>query len=283
MRRNTMSLGFPPFTKAVKWLLLINTGIYVLFLILGVIAPRLGNDLTYAGSLIPAAVMHGWVFQLVTYSFLHVGLFHLLFNMLALWMFGAEFESNWGSKQFLEFYFFCVIGAALTTIAVAYTSALGVTPGTPTAGSSGGIYGILLAYGVLYGDREIYMFPLPFSMKARYMVAIWIFIALVGALNGAAGRGQGVAYFAHLGGALFGWIYIKFLPRRGVQAGFSEGYFGIRNRYYRWKRKQAAKKFEVYMRQHDHTEYFDERGNYRGPGAQESGKKNGESKSGWVN
>ena len=114
MRNRTMSLGFPPFTKAVKWLVLINTGVYLLMLVLGVIAPRLGNSLTIAGSLIPGAVMHGWVFQLVTYAFLHLGLFHLLFNMLALWMFGSEFESGWGTKQFLEFYFFCVIGAALT-------------------------------------------------------------------------------------------------------------------------------------------------------------------------
>jgi len=283
MRNRTMSLGFPPFTKAVKWLVLINTGVYLLMLVLGVIAPRLGNSLTIAGSLIPGAVMHGWVFQLVTYAFLHLGLFHLLFNMLALWMFGSEFESGWGTKQFLEFYFFCVIGAALTTIAVAYSGVLGVTPLTPTIGSSGGIYGILLAYGVLYGDREILMFPLPFTMKARYMVAIWIFIALVGALNGAAGKGQGVAYFAHLGGALFGWIYIKFMPRRGVQAFFSEMYFGTRNRYYRYKRKQAAKKFEVYMRKHDRADYFDEYGNYRGPGVPDRDKKNGESKSGWVN
>jgi len=283
MHRRTMSLGFPPFTKAVKWLLIINTGVFLLMKVLGAVAPRIGYDLTIAGSLIPAAVMHGWVFQLVTYSFLHLGLLHLLFNMLALWMFGAEFESAWGTKQFLEFYFFCVIGAALTTIAVAYSGVLGVTPAMPTVGSSGGIYGILLAYGVLYGDREIFMFPLPFSMKAKYMVAIWIFIALVGALDSAGGRGQGVAYFAHLGGALFGWVYIKFLPRRGVQAFFSESYFGTRNRYYRWKRKQAAKKFEVYMRKHDRSEYFDERGNYRGPGVQDRDKKNGESKSGWVN
>ncbi len=98
-----MTLGFPPFTTAVKWLLLINTGVYVLFLVLDAVTPGLGRELTLAGSLIPAAVMHGWVFQLVTYSFLHVGLLHLLFNMLALWMFGAEFESGWGTKQFLEF------------------------------------------------------------------------------------------------------------------------------------------------------------------------------------
>lgn len=283
MRGRTMSLGFPPFTKAVKWLVLINTGVYLLFLVLDIVARPVGDYLFFWGSLIPAAVTHGFLYQLVSYGFLHYGFFHLLFNMLMLWMFGAEFESGWGTKQFLEFYFFCLVGAALVTVAIAYSGVLGVTPGTRTVGASGGIFGILLAYGVLYGDREIFMFPLPFTMKAKYMVGIFILIALVGALQGAAGRGQSVAYFAHLGGALFGWIYIKFMPRRGLQAFFSEMYFGTRNRYYRYKRKQAAKKFEVYMRKHDRADYFDEYGNYRGPGVQDRDKKNGESKSGWVN
>ena len=92
----------------------------------------------------------------------------------------------------------------------------------------------------------------------------------------------GVANFAHLGGLLFGYLYLKFLPRKGLMLSASESYFGYRNDYYRWKRRRAAKKFEVYMRQHDRDVHFDEHGNYVPPD-DDPGKGNGGSKSGWVN
>jgi membrane associated rhomboid family serine protease len=263
----------------VKWLVIVNGVIFFLMVVLGASsALARGYILAYAG-LLPQAVTHGFIWQVVTYSFLHAGLFHLLFNMLALWMFGSQLESDWGGKQFLEFYFFCVVGAALVTIGISYTGLLGISPHTLTIGSSGGIYGILLAFGVLYGDRELMMFPLPFLIKAKYFVIGIIFIALIGALSDAGG----VANFAHLGGALFGYIYLKMAPRRGLSFAASESYFGVRNSYYRWKRRRAAKKFQVYMRKQGHDVYFDEYGNYRGPGSSPPEKKNGESKSGWVN
>jgi len=282
-RGRTLSLSFPPFTKAVKWLILINAGMYLLITILQLIEPELGNALFYGLlPLIPTMVLHGWIWQLGTYSFLHSGIFHLLFNMLALWMFGAQFESDWGTKRFLEFYFFCVVGAALTTVAVAYTGLGGVTPRTITVGASGGIYGILMAFGMIYGEREIMLFPIPFSIKAKYFVMGIAFIALASAISAAApGKGEAIAYFAHLGGLLFGFIYVKFLPKQGLAFGASEQYFGIRNSYYRWKRRRAARKFEVYMRKHDRKVTFDEHGNYIPP--DDPDKKNGGTKSGWVN
>ena len=282
-RGRTLSLSFPPFTKAVKWLILINAAVYLLLELLKAFAPNIGYPLRDLLSLIPEMVTHGAVWQLVTYSFVHAGLFHLLFNMLALWMFGAQFESDWGRNKFLEFYFFCVVGAALTTVAVSYSHLGGVTPSTGTVGASGGVYGILMAFGLIYGDREIMLFPIPFSIRAKYFVAGIAFIALIGAIGAAApGRGEAVAYFAHLGGLLFGFLYIKFLPKRGLAFGASEQYFSVRNSYYRWKRRRAARKFEVYMRDHNQTVQFDEHGNYIPP--DEPGKKpNGGSKSGWVN
>ncbi|PYV94578.1 MAG: hypothetical protein DMG86_22900, partial [Acidobacteria bacterium] len=155
----TLSLSLPPFTKAVKWLIIINAGMYLLITLLQAAEPDLGNAIFLILALIPQMVTHGWIWQLATYSFLHSGLFHLLFNMLALWMFGAQFESDWGHKRFLEFYFFCVVGAALTTVAVGYTGLGGISPRTITVGASGGIYGILMAFGLLYGDRQIMLFP----------------------------------------------------------------------------------------------------------------------------
>ncbi len=277
MRGRTISLSLPPFTKWVKRLILIYAGICLLMAILKLTSPY-GREwtLVYLG-LIPKLVMRGYIWQLITYSFLHFEVMHLLFNALALWMFGSQLESDWGSKRFLEFYFFCTVAAALTTVAVSYTHVLGVSPGTPTIGASGGIFGLLAAFGMLYGESEVMMFPLPFMIKAKYFVWGIIFLTLLGAME----ESGGIANVAHLGGLLFGYLYIKFLPRRGLVNSTSEQYFSWRNSYYRWKRRRAARKFEVYMRKHDRQVHFDEHGNYIPD--DDARKGNGGSKSGWVN
>jgi len=275
-RGRTLSLSFPPFTPWVKRIVIACVAIYFLQVLLGAFSPTALGYVIQLGALIPAYVLHGFIWQLVTYSFLHGGVMHVLLNMLMLWMFGAQEETDWGSKKFIEFYLFCVVGAAFTTIAVAYSPIRGVSPLTSTIGASGGIYGILMAFGMLYGDREIMMFPLPFLMKAKYMVAIMIFLVIIATFE----PSGGVANFAHLGGLLFGFLYVKFVPTRGLTFGASERYFNLRNSYYRWKRRRAARKFEVYMREHNRTVSFDEHGNYVPP---EEDKKNGGSKSGWVN
>jgi membrane associated rhomboid family serine protease len=282
------TLAFPPFTRAIKWLVIANTAVYLLMLVLGGFAPRVAADIGFVGMLRPALVLHGWIWQLVTYSFLHAGLFHILFNMLTLWMFGSALESSWGHRQFLEFYFYAAIFAALTTIGIAYLaltpalSFLAITPATATLGASGATFGVMVAFAMLFGDQEFFLFPLPIAIKAKYLVAILILIALAGSLTPS--RGESVAYFAHLGGALFGWLYIKYAPRRGLGFAASERYFGVRNAYYKWKRRRAARKFEVYMRKHDRTAFFDEYGNYKGHDEHERGKGNGEARGGdpWV-
>ena len=277
-RGNTISLSLPPFTRWVKRLILIYAAIYLLMAITEVAAPLAHDWVSVYLGLIPKLVMHGMVWQLITYSFLHFQLLHLVFNALSLWMFGSQLESDWGSKRFLEFYFFCTIAAALTTVAMSYTHILGLSPVTTTIGASGGIYGLLVAFGVLHGESEIMMFPLPFRIKAKYFVWGIVFLTLVGAIQ----ESGGVANFAHLGGLLFGYLYLKFLPRKGLMFSASEKYFSARNDYYRWKRRRAAKKFEVYMRQHDRDVHFDEHGNYVPPDDDQH-KGNGGSKSGWVN
>jgi membrane associated rhomboid family serine protease len=281
-RGRTFTLSFPPFTKAVKWLVLANAAVFLAKTLLEFITPaaasNLFNDIL---ALVPQYVLHGAIWQLVTYSFVHQGIFHILFNMLALWMFGAQLEMDWGRNKFYEFYFFCVIGAAVTTILVSYTGLGGITPTIGTVGASGGVLGILMAFGLLYGDQEIMLFPIPLQIKAKYFVAGVAFITLVGAINAARGaRGESVAYIAHLGGLLFGFLYVRFVPRRGLAFDATEQYYSVRNSYYRWKRRRAARKFEVYMRQHDRKVTFDEHGNYIPP---DEDKKNGGSKSGWVN
>ena len=291
MRRGpTMTLSFPPFTPAVKQLLIANGAIFLAVAVVGAFT-TFGAEawVDFHFGLVPQlAILHGWIWQLVTYSFIHAGIFHILFNLLALWMFGAQLEMDWGYSLFMEFYFFCVIGAAITTSIVAFTGLLGASPLVPTVGASGGIYGILVAFGILHGDSEIMLFPIPFTIKARYFVIGLIALAMYGALSSAHTLGQSTAYLAHLGGGLFGYLFLKFVPRRGFGFLTAERFYGIRNSYYRWKRKRAARKFEVYMRKHDrgdyrHEDYFDEDGRMRDPSARDRQKKNGDARPPWVN
>jgi membrane associated rhomboid family serine protease len=274
-----MTLSLPPFTRAVTWLLGINTSIYLLMELLSRAAPDAVRFIYLHFELTPSAVVqHGALWQIVTYGFLHAGFWHWFGNMLGLWMFGAAIESAWGTRRFVELFSVGVIGAAITTIAVAYTHLLG-GPDTPTVGASGGVFAILIAFGVLFGENEIMMIPFPFLIKAKYFIGILIVVTLAFAM---AGGGQ-VAYVAHLGGLLFGWLYVRRGPKPAlVNVGFAEHYYGMRNSYYRWKRRRAAKKFEVYMRQHDRDVHFDEHGNYVPPD-DDPNKGNGGSKSGWVN
>src|SRR5438552_6341708 len=277
-RGRTLTLSFPPFTFWVKRIIIASVVIYFLQVLLGAFLPLGGRYFELYAGLVPGLVIHyGMIWQLLTYSFLHGSVGHVLINMLMLWMFGAQEEQDWGPKRFIEFYLFCVAGAGLVTIVVAYSPLPGVTPATTTLGASGGVYGILMAFGMLYGDREIIMFPLPFMIKAKYMVAIMIFLVIIATFQPSQG---GIANFAHLGGLLFGFIYIKFLPRRGLVFSLSEWYYSVRNEYYRAKRRLAAKEFQVYMKKHgENPGTFDEYGNYQPP----DDKKNGEGKSGWVN
>jgi len=274
-----MTLSLPPFTRAVTWLLGINTAIFLVMELLPLL--RLDVVAAYIGyhcALTPVDVVHGQIWQLVTYSVLHAGVMHLVGNMIGLWMFGAAIESAWGTRRFLELYWLGVVGAALTTVALSYSHLLG-DPAKSTIGASGGVFAILMAFGMLFGDNEIMLIPFPFTMKAKYFVGILIVVTLAFAMMG----GGQVAYVAHLGGLLFGWLYARRGPKKAmVNVGLSERYYGLRNSYYRWKRRRAAKKFEVYMSKHDRQVHFDEHGNYIPPD-DDTGKGNGGGKSGWVN
>ena len=274
-----MTLSLPPFTRAVLWLIGINTGIFLLMLVLERVAPIAVYWVKDYWELVPTDVVrHGMVWQLVTYSVLHEGIWHLLGNMFGLWMFGSAFEQAWGTRRFLELYWIGVLGAAITTVALAYTHILG-RPDGGTVGASGGVFAILIAFGMLFGDQEIMMIPFPFLIKAKYFVGILIVLTLALAMAG----GGNVAYVAHMGGLFFGWLYVRRGPKAAlVNVNLSEQYYGVRNSYYRWKRRRAARKFEVYMKQHDRQVHFDEHGNYIPPD-DDARKGNGGGKSGWVN
>src|SRR5439155_14978314 len=135
---------------------------------------------------------------IVTYAFLHGNFWHLFFNMFALWMFGPHVESYWGTRTFLWFYFLCVVGAALTQTVVA--------PESVVVGASGGLYGLLLAFGFLFPDAVIYLF---FFFPLRAIQAVLV-IAVITFISSLQSGGERIAHVAHLGGIFTGFLYFKF-------------------------------------------------------------------------
>ena len=149
----------------------------------------------------PLARFELW--QLLTYGFLHGDVMHIAFNMFALWMFGSDIERLMGSQRFLIYYLVCVVGAALVQLLVAKFQG----GFYPTVGASGGVFGILLAYGMSFPNRTVMLLFPPIPMKAKYFV---LFYGLLELYLGVSGNAPGVANFAHLGGMLFGFILIRY-------------------------------------------------------------------------
>ncbi len=221
------------FPSGVKWLLISNTAVFVLSSLL---RQTSFGDIFNLFALVPRAVVfHFAIWQLATYLFLHGGVWHLLFNMLTLWMFGVTLERDWGTRRFLKYYFLCGIGAGLCDVGV--NMLLG-NWSTSTIGASGAIYGILLAFGVMYPESTI-LFLFLFPIQAKYFVMIYGAMALLGAMN----VNSGVSNVAHLGGMLFGLLYLKArLPTLDT--------YEVRRWYRQYKMQRAKKKFQVYMRKH---------------------------------
>jgi len=196
-----MSFGGDGVTPAVKLLLIVNVAVFLIVNV-AVIAldPFLESRIFMFFGLVPSLIWNNfYLWQLFTYQFLHGGLFHILFNMLALWMFGCNLERRWGSEFFLKYYFVAVVGGGiLNTLLVPSQSA-------PSIGASAGIYGILLAYGLIYPNQIVYFYFL-FPIKMKYFVWIIGGIAFYSSLT--AGQ-SGIAHLAHLGGMLFGYLYLR--------------------------------------------------------------------------
>ncbi|HEY5971657.1 MAG TPA: rhomboid family intramembrane serine protease [Pseudoxanthomonas sp.] len=145
--------------------------------------------------------------QLLTYGFMHGSFTHLLFNMLALFMFGAPLEYTWGNRRFLTYYLTCVIGAGVLQLIVGWWTLSSGGDAYPTVGASGGVFGLLLAYGMLFPNQRLMLLFPPIPMKARTLVIVYGVIEL---MLGFTGWQPGVAHFAHLGGMFFGWLLIRY-------------------------------------------------------------------------
>lgn len=205
--------GFGFFPPVIKTLIIINVVVFLLDeLFIGFYRID-GIPLTYyvANYLYLQPIESGnfWIWQLITYQFLHGGIWHLFFNLFALWMFGIELENIWGSKRFLSFYILSGIGAGLFQLFVA---PLFSTP-APTIGASGAIFGVLAAFGFTFPDRPIFMFPIFIPIPAKFFVIIYAGLAFLLGITGSAGN---IAHIAHLGGAITGLILLKFGDRIGI-------------------------------------------------------------------
>jgi membrane associated rhomboid family serine protease len=227
---SSISFGPGPLSSALKALIGANVAMFLAMLVLP--EPATIDGL----GLVPRFFLTRlWIWQPVTYMFLHGGLFHILFNMLGLWMFGAELERIWGTRYFLKFYFVTGVGAGLLTVLISLLPFEFTRPlfGAAIIGASGAIYGLLLAYGMYFPDRPIYFFGV-FPIPAR------IFVMIMGAIAFYASLSQvgGTANVTHLGGLLVGYLYLK--------SGRAHPLAELKYRYLKWKINRVRKKFDVY-------------------------------------
>ena len=230
---------FPP---GVKWLLIINIALFIIyFLVMHTIVRHPAEDPFLYFGLIPRMVVQVFgLYQLFTYMFLHSpwGFWHILLNMLMLWMFGADLERAWGTRRFLQYYFLCGVGAG---VSVVIGNALFGTLDTRTIGASGAIYGVLLAFGLLFPNTTV-LFSFLFPIKAKYFVMILGAIAFLSTIGAS---GSSVSHVAHLGGMVFGYLYLR--------SGFTRvDLIGpLRRQYQDWRIQRARRKFQVYLRKKD--------------------------------
>jgi membrane associated rhomboid family serine protease len=259
-RSGPISLSLPAFSGVTRKLILANVAAFFALAIMHWVAPGLADILRYHLLLEPRAVLHGELWQLATYSFLNEGILGILFGMLTLWFVGSLLESSRGSQWLFELYATSVMGGALVASAISFTHILGLRPDVGAVGAWAGIFGLMLGIAMLFGEQEFLLWFV-LRIKAKYMVAIYILIAIAMLLK----QADTFNALLQLSGALCGALYVKFAPRRGIAFGFTERYFGIRNNYYRWKRRRAARKFEVYMRKQNREVHFDKDGRYVDP------------------
>jgi len=225
---SSFSFGPGPISTALKALIGVNVVMFVLTTFVQSLVPYLG--------LVPAFVLHQfWLWQIATYMFLHGGIFHIVFNMLALWMFGAELERMWGTRYFLKFYLVTGIGAGALTVLFSLLP-FGFAQQLQHSiviGASGSIYGLLLAYALYFPDRPIYMyfvFPIPAKIFVAIMGAIAFFSSL--------GEAGGVANATHLGGLVVAYLFLKSARIHPLSE--------IKYRYLKWKINRVRRKFDVY-------------------------------------
>lgn len=256
-------MTFPPFRGVTRRIILIAIVTFFFFAVLGMVRPDFYVKLLGIFFLQPWTALRREPWQLLTYAFLPMGFLSSLFALLSIWMFGAPLEDDRGSRWFSEYFLTSTVGGALLSCLASF--AVGVRApelGTDraTAGLWPAVLAVILAFARFNPDatlRLAWIIP----VKAKHLAAIYVLVYMALALVGPDKFGAMVAVFS----ALAGFLYLRFAPGRGLGFVGSEWWYGLRNAYYRSKRRKAAKKFTVYMRKQGKDVSIDDSGRYVDP------------------
>lgn len=260
-RSGPVTLALPSFGGATRKLVLVHVGIFFGVALLSLFAKSAGAFVFVAAALSPLDVVHGQLWRLVTYGFVPLGLLGALFALLTLWFVGSMLEESRGERWLYELYFTSIVVGGVVATAVAFTHVFHIDPASLVgAGARAGNYGLLVALAMVDGDQEFLLFFLV-RLKVRYLVALYVIIQLALLVSESGAINALVLVCAALGGYLF----VKFVPRRGLSYAATERYYSLRNEYYRNKRRRAARKFEVYMKAQNREVHFDQDGRYVDP------------------
>jgi membrane associated rhomboid family serine protease len=263
-RMGQLPLAFPDFRGATRRLVLVNLVAYFALLVLNM--AHLGDSIIARLVLIPSAFLHGALWQPLTYSFIHPSLLGTLLELLSLWFLASFLEGYRGAGFVTGLYVWSILGTAAAAILLELAAGrFGFDlMEAPLFGCMGAVFGMLIAIGVLYGDIQFMLFFV-IGIKARYLAAIYALLTFATLF----GQNKLIA-FAQIGGALAALLYLRLAPARpgsrgtgsGRGLGFwiSERWYALRNGYYRWKRRRAGRKFEVYMKKQGRTVRLDSRG-----------------------
>lgn len=276
MARNmSFEMGLPPFRGAVRQIILANLAIYVVVLLLVSFDEPFGRGVLSLGILEPARVRAGWVWQFATYAFMYVDPLDFVLSLVGIYFLGTAVEERIGFGRFYGLFFGSIVLSGVAGFLLSFTHVM--AQGT-AMGSGAAANAILMVFYLFNRGAPIMLFPIPIQIPVKWIVVGIAAIETAYLLL----SHFALFYCVSLLGLGAGYIwYAAILTRRSSSPGIGERYYEMRNSYYRWKRRRAARKFEVYMKKHDRQVHFDEHGNYIPP--DDEGKRNGGGKSGWVN
>ena len=259
-------VALPPFRGVTRRILLAAAVVFFALMIAGLVSREMEAMFEGLFALIPETALHRLIWQLVTYPFISTGLLGFLFAALSVWFFGASLEEELGPRWMGEFFLACTLGGGLLASIFTFTGGRyidGLSPAHEAFGLWPFSLALLLAFARLHPEQEL-NFNFILRVKAKYIAMIYLLVYLAVALS----SHQRFDAVVVLTNALCGWLFLRFAPRRGVRFAATEGMFGLRNAWYRARRRRAAKKFTVYMQKQGRDVQFDERGRYIDPDAE---------------
>jgi membrane associated rhomboid family serine protease len=275
-RNSAVDMGLPPFRGAVRQIIIGSTAIYVVILLLMAFKPLIGQTVLALGILDPAHIRAGWVWQFGTYAFMYVDPLDFVLSLVGIYFLGTAVEERIGKAAFYGLFFGSLVlsGVAGFVLSLTHIVAQG-----PALGSGAAANAILMVFFLFNRGAPIMLFPIPIQIPVK-----WIVLGVAGIETAYLLLSRfALFYFVMLLGLGAGYVWYKAFLSSRFSLGLTERYFEARNSYYRWKRRRAARKFEVYMSKHDRQVHFDEHGNYIPPTDDDPRKGNGGGKSGWVN